>query len=466
MPSTEDSIQALVNQPSERLNVELKPWLDLSAKWGQHLLAKSLLALRNQDGGFLVIGFEDDGLPSPTKEGVDVRQIYHVDKIQEIASRYASKPFSISVHFRERDGIDHPIVQVESGIRTPVACKADLFADKGSTKLLSVNDIYVRTLNSNGIASSSKIKAGDLDDVVERCFQNREADHVAFLSKLIRSLPKSEQAIFLSILGGQLLTERKPPGELETKILDTGRQRFFEVAAKRKADVTGLGFLEGALKISGPLKQQRASTEFLQFLDSANPSLTGWPIWLISQSFANPLSRPYTHQNTWEQFLETSGFNGNHLDFMVFNPNGEFYFRRAFEDDSRRANMSGNAPRTVEPVIQLLRVAESLAVGKAFASVLSSEKENAKLLFAFRWSGLEDRKLIGWNHPELDIGTNSASHEDTVLSFVDLTTTANEQEIAEKTKEALDSLTTAFGGYELHRAFVEGRVSRLLQRKL
>lgn len=431
---------------------------------GEFLIAKSLMALRNQDGGFLVIGFDDNGSPQPPKDGLNVRQSFHFDKIQEIASRYASKTFSIEVHFRKRDGVDHPVIQVESGIKTPVACKTDLL--DGKKKKLSADDIYVRTLNSNGIASSSKIPWKDLDELVERCFQNREADHVAFLAKLIRSLSKSERENLLSVMGQQSQVEKKSQGEVETRILDNGQHRFFEVAKKRNTDVSGLAFLEGALKIEGPLRKQRASEEFLQFLNSANPSLTGWPIWLVSKSFSNELASSYTYQNTWEQFIEVPGIVGRHLDFMIFSPKGEFYFRRALEDDTHRRQTTANSQSTVDPIIQLVRIAEALAVGRAFGSVLGDPPDSVKLLFAFRWSGLEGRKLIGWTSPQFDVGTNTPSHQDSVLSFVDLSISASEQEITEKTKEAIDPLTTAFGGYELHRSFIQAQVTRLLQRKL
>jgi predicted esterase len=53
----ENQIQALVDAPSERLNIEVKPWLDPSSNWGEAIIAKALLALRNQNGGFLLIGF-------------------------------------------------------------------------------------------------------------------------------------------------------------------------------------------------------------------------------------------------------------------------------------------------------------------------------------------------------------------------------------------------------------------------
>jgi hypothetical protein len=60
---------------------------------------------------------------------------------------------------------------------------------------------------------------------------------------------------------------------------------------------------------------------------------------------------------------------------MTFSPKGEFYFARVLEDDTQKKKVGPEAPKTVEPVIQLLRVAETLAVGKAFASVLGHPPE-------------------------------------------------------------------------------------------
>jgi hypothetical protein len=123
MQPIEDQIQRLVNQPTERLNVELKSWIDPSSRKGQFMIGKACLALRNQNGGFLLIGFDDNGSPLPLENGLDVRAAFHIDNIQKIVSQFASKPFSVEVHFRQRDGVDYPVVQVESGVKTPVACE-------------------------------------------------------------------------------------------------------------------------------------------------------------------------------------------------------------------------------------------------------------------------------------------------------------------------------------------------------
>jgi hypothetical protein len=325
MQPIEDQIQSLVNEPSEKLNVELKPWIDPSSKKGQSVIAKASLALRNQNGGFLLIGFDDDGSPLPLEIGWNVRTAFHIDNIQKIVSQCASKPFSVEVHFRRRDGVEYLVVQVESGVKTPVACRADL-RDTDGKKLLSVNEIYVRTLNANGIASSSKIKGNDLDDVVERCFQNREADYAAFFSKLIRGLPRSDIASLFSVISQRYQAGEENPGDAERKILDDGWSRFVEEAQERSVDLNAFGFLEGALRIAGPIKSNKPSGEFLQFIESANPTLTGWPIWLVSRTFSNEKTRSYTYQSTWEQFIQAPGFFGHHLDFMIFDPKGEFYF--------------------------------------------------------------------------------------------------------------------------------------------
>ena len=208
---------------------------------------------------------------------------------------------------------------------------------------------------------SSKIQGDDLEDLIERCFENREADHAAFLSKLIRSASKTDVEKLVSLISESHAAAKIEPGSAEKKILDYGWSRFKEEAGEREVDLSDLAFLEGALRLEGPLKKFSASPEFLQFLSSANPSLTGWPIWLVSQSFTDEKTRPYPYRGTWEQFIQAPGFSRYHLDFMMFSPKGEFYFARALEDDTRKKNDDPEAPKTVEPIIQLLRVAETLA---------------------------------------------------------------------------------------------------------
>ena len=61
-------------------------------------LIKAIFAIRNRNGGFLLIGF-DNATMKPDLFGYDqsVETLYHVDAIQGLVSRFASSPFEVSV---------------------------------------------------------------------------------------------------------------------------------------------------------------------------------------------------------------------------------------------------------------------------------------------------------------------------------------------------------------------------------
>ena len=134
-------IQALVERPTESLSIELKRWIDPDRPEGAAKIVKAALALRNHGGGDLVIGFDDD-THEPDRDSTpqNVEAAFHIDKIQDLISRYASEPFEVSVEFPERGGQPHPVLSIPSGVRTPVAAKRELRSADGRT-LISVNDV-------------------------------------------------------------------------------------------------------------------------------------------------------------------------------------------------------------------------------------------------------------------------------------------------------------------------------------
>jgi predicted HTH transcriptional regulator len=52
-------IQSLIENPRERLSVELKHWFDPQTPEGVAKLVRAAIALRNNNGGYLVIGIDD-----------------------------------------------------------------------------------------------------------------------------------------------------------------------------------------------------------------------------------------------------------------------------------------------------------------------------------------------------------------------------------------------------------------------
>ena len=153
-------IQALVDRPTESLSIELKRWIDPDQPEGAAKIVKAALALRNHGGGDLVIGF-DDHTHEPDQDNVpqDVEAAFHIDKIQDLISRYASEPFEVSVEFPEREGQPYPVISIPPGVKTPVAVKSDLWFENSNgenRRLISVDDVYIRSLLANHTPSTTK----------------------------------------------------------------------------------------------------------------------------------------------------------------------------------------------------------------------------------------------------------------------------------------------------------------------
>lgn len=124
---TDDRFQRLVESPQERLDTELKPWLSLRENAHVAKIVKGCLAMRNNGGGYFLLGFEDDGSQS-NNPPTDSRTHYPIDDIQGMVSKYASDPFAIDIEFRNVKGIEHPIIVVPHGLIRPVAAKSSLAA--------------------------------------------------------------------------------------------------------------------------------------------------------------------------------------------------------------------------------------------------------------------------------------------------------------------------------------------------
>jgi predicted HTH transcriptional regulator len=85
-----DAVKELLSRLTEGLNVEVKSWINPGDANGVAKIVKAALALRNRNGGYLVIGFDDKTLqPDTAVRPADVRGAFHLDKIQELISRHS-----------------------------------------------------------------------------------------------------------------------------------------------------------------------------------------------------------------------------------------------------------------------------------------------------------------------------------------------------------------------------------------
>lgn len=117
----EEELRRLLEHPTEALDVEVKQWIDPTSPEGIGKITKACLALRNNDGGHLIIGFTDSGEPDTSNVPSQVRDTFHPDVVQGIVGKYASTPFSVEVHYvrRGEEGQEYPILTIPSGVETP-----------------------------------------------------------------------------------------------------------------------------------------------------------------------------------------------------------------------------------------------------------------------------------------------------------------------------------------------------------
>jgi hypothetical protein len=260
-----EHINRLVSDPKEALNVELKRWIDPTVPAGIVKIVKGALALRNRNGGFLVIGFDDKTLRPAGDAPVDVRTQFRSDDIQQLISKYSSDPFEVAVEFVARDGQEYPVIVIQPGVTVPVAIKSDLTAPGGS---LRVGDVPFRTLRANGSFSTAVAKPPDWREIVEICFQNREADIGRFARRHLSGLTPDVLASLGAVLGGATPSPTNTLKDQAAALLDSGLGRYQKllaargVAAGAEESATKWGTWEVAMVIDPLIEDAAPTREF------------------------------------------------------------------------------------------------------------------------------------------------------------------------------------------------------------
>jgi len=459
-------VDELVTRPSEGLNVEVKSWIDPNAPDGMAKIVRAALALRNRNGGYLLIGFDDKTLqPDVGREPPDVRAAFHLDKIQGLVSRHSSELFEVGVAFGTRDGREHPVIKIPEGVRWPVAAKADLMDAANAKKLVRHGEVYFRTLSANGTPSTAPARPEDWREIADICFENREAD---FGRLLRRYLGSHETASFLELLQQKGVAAPHSFRRRAIDLLEEGERRFRKALSGRKLTpderaVADAGSFSVALVVDPPHADALPDQVFMTTIGSSNPQYTGWPAWLDSRQFTDPSFRPKVTDKAWEALIVSLGGWSKHLDFLRFDPKGEFYHRRNLADDVSDKIKPQTA---LDPIIVIVRVAEHIGAGLAIVKALGWDPEKTRLGFAFRWTTLRGRLLSPWANPGVTISSYDVAHDDEVTTFVELSLDTSLTAIARAVEQAIRELFILFGGYQLPSNAVERWVRRLIERQL
>jgi len=461
-----DLIQQLVDRPTENLSIELKSWFDPDSEEGVRKIVRALFALRNHGGGYLLIGFGDkSGDPLVASAPPKPRAVFSADKIQGIVGKYASEPFEVEVHFGERKGHEYPVIAVPAGVTTPVAVRADL-AGQGGKRVLRENQVFVRSLNANNTASSAEATWRDWERILKVCYDNRDADVGRFIRRHLAGMKAEHVRVLLDSVRAALVPETTL-NERCRAFREHGESRFQTVVAERNLSFPPHGSWEVAAVLEGESPDHSTTKEFLNLLDSSNPSHTGWPPWLDSRGFRDTTAAPFVWQGGWEALIVSlPGFLSDHLDYWRVEPAGRFYLRRALEDDLPSGRTKPGPLTSFDFVLPVLRTAEAIAVILAFGNAMKFKAEQSRVAFTFRWTKLKDRELSAWANPERLMPHGRKAYQDMVESEIIVPLDLSPSALPATVQQVIQPLHQVFGGFELGLTAVENLVGRLLARRL
>lgn len=456
-------IQELIEQPGESLAVELKTWINPDQPDGIAKIVKTVLALRNHGGGYMVIGLNDETLKPDFDKApvdVDVRVSFHIDTIQGIISKYSSEPFEVTVEYPQYEGQEFPVIVIPSGVITPVAAKSELCSTDG--KILIKSDcVYVRSLSANNTPSTTQATWKDWQRIVEICFDNREADIGRFIRRQLGSLTPDHLHLLASVINQGSQTEPSTEDLLKAYIHES-EGRYESVIKERSITLAEFGTWEVALIVVGEVPKHSANQDFLNLLSANNPRYTGWPVWLD----ARRLAQPYIFNGVWEAFIAILDLSwSKSVDFMRLNPKGRFYLKRALEDDLSTSKRAPKPMTTLDFGLAVFRTAEAIAVGLEFAKAMGCEPEKTTLTFAFKWSGLRDRYLSSWAQPGRFLPERCSAYQNEVFTFVDVPLETPASALAQYVNQATQPLFQVFDGFVLDDVVVEDLTRRLIERR-
>jgi hypothetical protein len=151
---------------------------------------------------------------------------------------------------------------------------------------------------------------------------------------------------------------------------------------------------------------------------------------------------------------------------MRLDPKGRFYLRRALQDDISGSPQSPEPLKVLDFGLPVIRSAEAIAVGIAFAKAMGCEAEHTVLGFAFRWTRLRGRELGSWAQPGRHISPGRDAYQDEVVVFVNVPLDTPLSALGEYVNQVVQPLYEVFDGFALSKDVVEDLTRRLAERKL
>jgi hypothetical protein len=366
------SLPELLEAPSERLDLELKGWLDLDDNGHKGTLAKGLIALANHGGGAVIIGFDTNGNAAPNRPAT--LAAYDQDSVNDIVDRYAEPGFHCTVRIVRRvaDGLDYPVILVPGGHKVPVRSK------RGSPGNEIIADRYY--IRRPGPASEMPQTGHEWDELIRRC---------------IRSSTDDIAALFRDVLEGRAPKVDAPPNTADrlarwdAESLARWQQLLHGLPANSPVRMP-----HGHYRVAAVVENINVDIPRLREVMHAadRQRLTGWPPWWWPTRDG---IAPYVQGNTIECHIAERQAHADpaHSDFWRVATNGELFLVRGYIEDSLEQDRQRRVPpgTVLDLTLPVWRIGECLLFIQRFATEAGAGESTVSV--RCEWTGLQGRTL-------------------------------------------------------------------------
>ena len=373
MPTIEE-LQPLLGEPREDLAAEYKTWLDLTANDHRALLAKAAIALANHGGGFIIVGFDDNGhqLESVARPA-NVPQISQ-DAVNTAIQRFATPAFHCELYNVPHPATQavHPVIVIPGNMTEPVMSRRDC------VNVISQNRCYIR---KPGPRSEEPTTAEEWRALLRRCVLAGREDMLEAIRSIVSG--RVEAAPLLPNARDDLhafsVAARARWADLVDELPEDAAARF------------PLGNYEMAFSLVG-VQAAPNLVELQRRLEHARRiRLTGWPVFL---DMTTPGWTPYPHDDFVEAWVgrpierERRFTDPAHADFWRASRDGKLYMIRGYTEDSLADRLQPGA--AIDVTLPIWRVGE----GILFAARLAETFEDVEAIaIECRFTGLDNRFL-------------------------------------------------------------------------
>ena len=421
-------LQPLIAEPREDLAAEYKDWLNLASNEHRATLAKAAIALANHGGGFIVIGFAEQGQtleswPRP----VEIPEITQ-DSVNAAIRRYADPEFHCEVYDvpHPDTGVSHTVVAVPGTLTVPVMSRRD------HPGAIAQNRCYIR---KPGPRSEEPQTSEEWRTLLNRCVRATRDD----MLEAIRSI----------ITGSIEIQNARPNVFDDLRDYCTVAHGRWEELVEDEPERSPARFPHGYYEMAFSLVDTTPANSLTELQSRLSVvgqiKLSGWPPFLDTQV---PGLAPYAHEDFVEAWPGHPDHNSrrprelHHCDFWRASLDGKLYTIRGYFEDGQ-SNAPGRVLHTTSPI---WRIGEGLLFASRFAEKF---EEVDQIAVHCRFTGLKGRCLdMGPRYLPLLPGVYTSSTDEVILTE-QITQQQVQDNLAEVLHPLLQRLYENFNFFEL-----------------